>query len=172
VFEIIEVTWRRTLQALYITYRGEYGSQEQTLILSAKEILSMWLAKQEAAEHPLHSDGGDSLAESELSNASGAAYARPIRCYMANPLCPVCKTEMRQTRRGATLAKRGPCYVCPADEAEVHKDERGHLYRVGVHLAGVRAWEPHELRAHLTQRPPDLGQTGEISSNDDVAPSG
>jgi hypothetical protein len=37
---------------------------------------------------------------------------------------------MRQIRRGATLERRGPAYVCPQAEKEVFRDERGHLRRV------------------------------------------
>jgi len=44
--------------------------------------------------------------------------------------CPVCGAEMRQIRRGATLERRGPAYVCPQAEKEVFRDERGHLRRV------------------------------------------
>lgn len=64
--------------------------------------------------------------------------------------CPVCGLEMRQTRRGATLKKRGPSYVCPLDEAETWKDERGHLHRFApenrVHGPSVRSWSEADLR--------------------------
>lgn len=54
--------------------------------------------------------------------------ARQERLPEPNPACPDCHTPMRQTRRGATLAKRGPAWVCPQAEAERVTDERGHLH--------------------------------------------
>jgi hypothetical protein len=64
-----------------------------------------------------------------------------------NPRCPICGQIMRQTRRGATLAKRGPIYECPVDQAETQRDERGHLYRVpnATHGPYNRTWTPEEL---------------------------
>lgn len=61
--------------------------------------------------------------------------------------CPVCGAEMRQTRRGATLRKRGPAYICPADEAETYTDERGHLKRVAdaKHSPPRRVWSEGEF---------------------------
>jgi hypothetical protein len=61
--------------------------------------------------------------------------------------CPICGRAMRQTRRGATLARRGPSYICPVDEAETTQDERGHYHRAAgaIHGAGVRAWQEWEL---------------------------
>lgn len=62
------------------------------------------------------------------------------------PTCPVCNTPLRQTRRGATLAKRGPAYVCPANEAELVRDERGHLHMIeGARHDGLRTWALAEL---------------------------
>ncbi len=65
----------------------------------------------------------------------------------AQPHCPICGASMRQIRRGATLARNGPCYVCPRDEAEVVRDERGHLRRKpdAIHPPGIRTWHAHEL---------------------------
>lgn len=64
------------------------------------------------------------------------------------PPCPICGATMRQTRRGATLRKRGPAYVCPVDEAEVQADARGHLARLaGAQHAYTRVYEAHELEA-------------------------
>jgi len=45
------------------------------------------------------------------------------------PRCPDCGAAMRQIRRGATLAKRGPAYVCTVSEAERKQDASGRLYR-------------------------------------------
>jgi hypothetical protein len=60
--------------------------------------------------------------------------------------CPECGTKMRQTRRGSTLKKRGGAWVCPQAEAEVVRDERGHLRRKSeARHAYVRAWQEHEL---------------------------
>lgn len=62
------------------------------------------------------------------------------------PTCPVCGTAMRQTRRGATLAKRGPAYVCPTNEGELVRDERGHLHMIeGAQHDGLRTWTLDEL---------------------------
>ena len=38
-------------------------------------------------------------------------------------LCPICRTSMIQTRRAATLTKRGPAYYCPAGDAEIDRVE-------------------------------------------------
>ena len=56
-------------------------------------------------------------------------------------ICPDCGAPMRQTRRGATLAKRGPAYVCPRAEAARGKrtSDDPHAY--------VRSWTPDELSA-------------------------
>lgn len=62
----------------------------------------------------------------------------PIQYQTAAP-CPLCGAAMRQTRRGATLAKRGPAFVCPADE-----DERAAGTTNGVHPS-LRSWQAHEL---------------------------
>jgi len=48
---------------------------------------------------------------------------------MDEPRCPDCGVAMRQTRRGATLARRGPAYVCPVSEREVKRAADGRLYR-------------------------------------------
>jgi hypothetical protein len=74
--EIIRTTWRRSEQSLAIEYRGEYGSQPQVLIMDAKDILRMWLvwlASEDAAEHPLHSDAGDSGEKLETDPAKAPA---------------------------------------------------------------------------------------------------
>jgi hydrogenase maturation factor len=65
------------------------------------------------------------------------------------PHCPVCGATMRQTRRGATLQKRGPAYVCPVDEAETVPDAEGRLSRVpdAKHAQSRRVYEAHELEA-------------------------
>jgi hypothetical protein len=64
-------------------------------------------------------------------------------------LCPICTQPMNQIRRGATLAKRGPAYVCPLDEAETWLDEQDHLHRFAkenrTHGETVRVWHPDEL---------------------------
>lgn len=66
------------------------------------------------------------------------------------PACPVCGSRMRQIRRGATLARRGPAYICPVSEAEVERDANGHLYirddaqhdgRLVWHLDELTRWE-------------------------------
>jgi hypothetical protein len=64
-----------------------------------------------------------------------------------NVLCPVCGLPMRQTRRGATLKKRGPSYICPKDEAETWKDDNGHLHRIpeSIHKQALRVWSLDEL---------------------------
>ena len=60
--------------------------------------------------------------------------------------CPICQSEMRQIRRGATLARRGPCYVCPIDEAEQTTDTEGNIKRAPDALhPWLRAWEEWEL---------------------------
>ncbi len=63
------------------------------------------------------------------------------------PQCPVCRTEMRQMRRGATLVKRGPSYVCPNNEAEIVIDDLGRrsLKPGALHPRGLRSWSPDEL---------------------------
>jgi hypothetical protein len=48
---------------------------------------------------------------------------------------------MRQTRRGASLTKRGPVYVCPTAEAG-----RGQRTSADPHTY-VQAWTADELRA-------------------------
>ena len=48
---------------------------------------------------------------------------------MTTPICPVCGAYMKQLRRGATLARRGPIYLCPVDDSETTIDERGNLRR-------------------------------------------
>jgi hypothetical protein len=64
------------------------------------------------------------------------------------PTCPDCGHEMRQTRRGATLARRGPAYICPVAESEVYADGRGHLHRIdGAQHDRTRSWSPAELEA-------------------------
>jgi len=64
-----------------------------------------------------------------------------------NVLCPICGLPMRQTRRGATLKKRGPSYICPKDEAETWTDERGHMHRIpeSTHKPSLRIWEASEV---------------------------
>jgi hypothetical protein len=60
--------------------------------------------------------------------------------------CPECGQPMRQTRRGGTLKKRGSAWVCPRAEAEVVRDERGHLRRKPeARHAYVRSWQEWEL---------------------------
>lgn len=62
------------------------------------------------------------------------------------PKCPICGAEMRQTRRGASLAKRGPAYICPINEAETYRDERNHIKRKpGAKHLLLRVWMPDEL---------------------------
>ena len=66
--------------------------------------------------------------------------------------CPYCGEEMRQTRRGATLKRRGPSYVCPRNENEIIIDERGHrkLSPDSCH-GGLRSWSENELNEHQHQ---------------------
>jgi len=61
--------------------------------------------------------------------------------------CPECGAEMKQIRRGATLKKRGPAYLCPVGEAEVVKDDRGHLVTVpdAKHKFSRRVWGEGEV---------------------------
>jgi hypothetical protein len=60
--------------------------------------------------------------------------------------CPICGAAMRKTGRGATLKKHGPKYICPVSEAEVIKDERGHLHMVpNAKHPYVRVWREWEL---------------------------
>ena len=60
--------------------------------------------------------------------------------------CPECGAEMRQTRRGATYAKRGPAYVCPVAEGEVKRDSEGNLYRdEGAKHQFTRVYEEWDL---------------------------
>lgn len=68
-----------------------------------------------------------------------------------NPVCPICGAPMRQTRRGATLRKRGPAYICPADEAETVADTGGRLSRVpgARHAQSRRVYEAYELNSVL-----------------------
>ena len=71
------------------------------------------------------------------------------------PECPVCGAEMRQTRRGATLKKRGPSYVCPVNEAEIVVNEYGHrmLRSDAIHVQGLRTWSMDELPARAPSNP-------------------
>jgi hypothetical protein len=56
---------------------------------------------------------------------------------------------MRQVRRGATLKKRGPAWICPVDEGELHTDEAGHIKRrPGALHPWLRTWEEWELAAN------------------------
>jgi hypothetical protein len=48
---------------------------------------------------------------------------------------------MRQIRRGATLKKRGPAYICPIDKSETYYYIQGRIMR------RVRVWEEDELAA-------------------------
>jgi len=59
---------------------------------------------------------------------------------------------MRQTRRGATLKKRGPSYICPKDEAETWKDDQNNLHRFpdSTHGQASRVWEAAELSLEQT----------------------
>lgn len=72
--------------------------------------------------------------------------------------CPVCGVEMRQTRRGATLVRRGPAYVCPQAEAEVERDERGHLRRIAgaIHdrTRVYEAWDGAVWQGYPANEPP------------------
>ena len=64
---------------------------------------------------------------------------------MDAPACPVCGSPMRQTRRGATLARRGPSWVCPVAERECVADARGHLKMIpGALHTDVRAYRGEE----------------------------
>lgn len=64
------------------------------------------------------------------------------------PKCPVCGEPMTQTRKGATLKKRGPCYVCPVAMSEVYRDSDGRLHRFGwAKHTETRLWDSWELKA-------------------------
>ena len=71
-----------------------------------------------------------------------------------DPRCPICGQVMRQTRRGATLAKRGPAWLCPKDEAETWIDETGRRHRFpdSPHKPPRRIWSPEELEAVYASR--------------------
>lgn len=73
--------------------------------------------------------------------------AAEIRRQQTAPRCPVCGMPMYQTRRGATLRKRGPAWLCPKDEAETWTDENGRRHRLSEsqHKPARRVWEAHEL---------------------------
>jgi hypothetical protein len=80
--------------------------------------------------------------------------------------CPDCGGPMRQTRRGATLKKRGPAYVCPAAEGEVYADERGHLKRIAdARHAYTRSWQAWELErlTDAAENRTDLDREGQIA---------
>jgi hypothetical protein len=63
-------------------------------------------------------------------------------------ICPTCGSEMTQTRRGATLRRRGPAYVCPQSRADFPKDAEGRFYRrEGAVHPYVRVWSLEELEA-------------------------
>ncbi len=65
---------------------------------------------------------------------------------MTHPTCPDCGAVMRQTRRGATLAKRGPGYVCPVADQEQTKDADGRLRRkVDAKHTYIRVWSENEV---------------------------
>lgn len=60
--------------------------------------------------------------------------------------CPVCGAEMLQTRRGATLKKRGPSYVCPVNVDDILVDEDGRrTLRPGALHTGIRQYTEEEL---------------------------
>jgi hypothetical protein len=60
--------------------------------------------------------------------------------------CPQCGAGLHQTRRGATLAKRGPSFVCPMAQREVTRDERGHrVWAAGARHSRLRVWNAAEL---------------------------
>ena len=63
------------------------------------------------------------------------------------PRSPVCGQIMGQIRRGATLKKRGPAYLCPKDEAETWTDETGrrHRFPESQHNPPCRVWTAEEL---------------------------
>jgi hypothetical protein len=67
-----------------------------------------------------------------------------------SPACPICGATMRQTRRGATLNKRGPAYVCPVAEYERQKDDRGNIVMTGSHPF-VAVYEADRLTALPTE---------------------
>ena len=71
------------------------------------------------------------------------------------PRCPVCGQIMYQTRRGATLRKRGPAWLCPKDEAETWTDETGQRHRLSEsqHKPALRVWEDHELSCEYCGHP-------------------
>lgn len=60
--------------------------------------------------------------------------------------CPDCGAPMRQTRRGSTLRKRGPAWVCPQAEAERSRDEGGRIVVApNARHPYLRSWQEWEL---------------------------
>jgi hypothetical protein len=55
----------------------------------------------------------------------------------------------RSTGRSHCFAAQDAAYVCPADEAETTRDERGHYHRApgAIHGVGVRLWQEWEIAA-------------------------
>jgi len=78
---------------------------------------------------------------------------------MTDYRCPICDQPMRQLRKGATLNRRGPAYICPLDEAETWADENGHLHRFenATHHPPKRVWSEDELNRVQTQTSPTRG---------------
>ena len=90
---------------------------------------------------------GDGHGPATRAQALAARERNEYEADNTNPPCPVCGAAMLQTRRGATLAKRGRAFVCPVDKAEKVVDERGHIVRKkdAIHGRGVRSWEASEV---------------------------
>ncbi|MCU0843086.1 MAG: hypothetical protein MUC79_15420 [Thiobacillaceae bacterium] len=92
---------------------------------------------------------GDDIDERHTTDDGEDCHAACCpECHSAI-ICPYCGAEMRQTRGGATLRKRGPAYVCPKDEAATRTDAAGRMYRdsalANQHGPFVIVWEGDSL---------------------------
>ena len=73
------------------------------------------------------------------------------------PRCPICQTEMRKwnrprgqrSGRSHSFYAKPQYWICPAGEAEVVTDERGHLQIIAGarHSRPSRLWTAEELTA-------------------------
>jgi transposase-like protein len=60
--------------------------------------------------------------------------------------CPECGLPMKKTRIGGGR-RREPAWICPANQKEVFRDERGHLRRVeDSKHEYLRVWREQELK--------------------------
>lgn len=75
------------------------------------------------------------------------AILKAQEAQQSNPTCPDCGATMKPQGRGATARKHGLRWVCPVAEAEVTKDERGHLHRCAdAKHPYTRVWSDDELQ--------------------------